>query len=99
MAGNNFNINPIVIDTPGAGDLVGASAPVRLMGIMWDCGTSGATGDRCVVTDSAGNSIFESTVITSLAGTPAFVDFPFPLTVKGLKVPTLTHGKVFLYLA
>ena len=95
---NNVNINPIVVDTAAGADVIGASQVAKIQAIYWDGGASIATGDRCVVTDSAGNSIFESTVVTSLSG-PGFIDMPFqPITVKGIKVPTLTHGKVFIYL-
>jgi hypothetical protein len=95
---NNTNINPIVVDTAAGADVLAASQPVKIQAIYWDGGASIATGDRCVVTDTAGNSIFESTVVTSLSS-PGYVEMPFqPISVKGIKVPTLTHGKVFIYL-
>src|SRR5262249_16507554 len=72
---NNFNIaGLIVLDTTGAGDVLAAGAPVKIQAIMWDCGALGATGDRVVLTDSAGNSIFESTIITSVSSAPAYVE-------------------------
>jgi hypothetical protein len=89
----------IVVDAVNAADIIGASAPAKIQAIQWDCGAAGAAGDRVVLTDSAGNSIFEATMLTSLSSAPPMVNFPKPLRVKGLKLPTMTHGKIFIYTA
>ena len=98
----SVNINVpglIVVDAVNAADMVGANAPVKIQAIQWDCGASGVSGDRVVLTDTAGNSIFESTMLTSLSSAPPAVSFMKPLRVKGLKLPTMSHGKLFIYCA
>jgi hypothetical protein len=89
----------IVVDAVNAADIVGANAPVKIQAIVWDCGASGVTGDRVVLTDTAGNSIFEATMLTSLASAPPAISFAKPLRVRGLKLPTMAHGKIFIYVA
>lgn len=95
---NNFNIPKLmVLDTAGAGDVIGASAPVKIKSIRWSPGAA-VTGDAVVLTDTAGNSIYEHTITTSLgvnAGAPAI--FEPALKVLGLKLPTLSRGKLFIH--
>ena len=89
----------IVVDAVNAADMIGANAPARIQAIVWDCGASGVSGDRVVLTDSAGNSIFEATMLTSLASAPPSVSLVKPLRVRGLKLPTMSHGKILIYVA
>ena len=95
---NNFNIPKLmVLDTAGAGDVLTANAPVKIKSIRWSPGAA-VTGDSVVLTNSAGDSIYEHQIVTSLAvnaGAPAV--FEPALLVKGLKLPTIARGKLFIH--
>jgi hypothetical protein len=97
---NDLTANPLVIDTSGAGDLLGASAPVRITAMKLDFAGAVPTDTQgCVVTDSAGHKLWSSTTHTTFLGAPDTIDFPSPLKAKGLKVPTLTGGGIlYIYL-
>jgi hypothetical protein len=97
---NNLSSNPLVIDTAGAGDILAASAPIRVRCFKWDPTQAATNGQQCVVTDSAGNEVWRSTQATTFLGMPDWIDFPEGgLRMKGLKVPTLAVGKLYIYLA
>jgi len=95
---NDLSNNPLIIDTPGAGDVLAASAPITVQSIRWDPGAAGAQGDQCIVTDSAGRQVFAYTIRTgTLVGD--WQEYPQGLRMKGLKVPTLARGKAYIYTA
>lgn len=97
---NNFSIPKLmVLDTAAGTDVLAANAPVKIKSIRWAPGAA-VTADAVVLTDSAGNSIYEHTIVTSLAvnaGAPHV--FEPALLVKGLKLPTISRGKLFIHTA
>jgi hypothetical protein len=95
---NDVSQNPLVIDTGGASDILSASQRADVVGFWWDNGAA-VTADTCVVTDTAGKFIWSQTITTSLATGPGGLSLPRPLKVKGIKVTTLSRGKLYIYLA
>ena len=96
---NDVTKNPFILDTVSAGDLLTASASIRITAIAWVPGASAVAGDAVSLTDTAGREIFSATAIG--ANNPPRVDASFAgaLDVQGLKLPTLAHGKAFVYLS
>jgi hypothetical protein len=95
---NDITGNPLIIDTAGAGDVLAASQPIKVQGFAWD-NAAAVTADACVVTDTAGRNLWSHTITTSLSVGQGAVSLPQPMLVKGIKVPTLTRGKLYIYLA
>jgi len=101
---NDFSSNPFVIDTPGATDLLVPTAGARLAitKLRWVVGTGGVAGDNISVTNSAGKEIwskFDTVTAATTYEEDAESDFIPPLVTKGLKVPTMSRGKLYVYLA
>src|SRR5439155_18604928 len=88
---NDVTKSPLILDTVSAGDLLTASAPIRITAIAWVPGASAVAGDAVSLTDSSGREIFSATAIG--ANNPPRVDaiFAGALDVQGLKLPTLAH--------
>lgn len=81
------------IDTPSASLL--ATGVGELQAIAWDNGTAGAADDHCEVQDGSGHTLFHA---HAAAKDYTFnIAFPAGLVIRGVCVPTLTHGEVFLY--
>lgn len=95
---NILTQNPFVIDTPGTSVLTSMQLFVRA--VAWEGDTASAIGDRATVQDLSGNLFYDKT-----ANGANFNDFASFSTqgktgryLNGLKVPTLGHGKLFIYL-
>jgi hypothetical protein len=56
------------------------------------------SGQQAIVQDSAGNEIWRSTQAPTFLGMPDSVSFRSGRDVKGIKVPTLAIGKLYIYL-
>jgi hypothetical protein len=95
---NDVTQNPLVIDSAGAGDVLAASQRADIIGFWWD-NAAAVTADAVSVTDTAGKKIWSASIVTSLSAGPAGYSLPNPLRVKGVKVPTLTRGTLYIYLA
>ena len=87
--------NAWAIDAADASATAISNAYGTLQGIYWDNGTGGAADDHCVVTDAAGHVIFHAHAAAKDYATGQA--FPKGLVVRGIVVPTLTHGTVVLY--
>lgn len=99
---NDFTSNPFVIDTAGATDLAVpvAGAKIYITKLRWVVGTAGVAGDNISVTNSAGKEIwakFNSVTSNATFEEDAEENFIPPLPVKGLKVPTMSRGKLYVY--
>ena len=97
---NDLTCNPLVIDTAAATAIL--SGYLDITNIRWvDYNNDIADGDQAVVNNAASKTIWETRCTATGAGVPLDVKdetaFPFGLQVKGLIVPTLTHGKVYIY--
>ena len=98
---NSLNQNPLVLDTAAATAVL--SGPLNVTKIRWvDYNNDIADGDQAVVQDAAGVAVWEARCTTVGAGTTTppggESDFAPGFRVKGLLVPTLTHGKLYIYL-
>lgn len=70
---------------------------LRVDQIIWVAGTGSAQDDECKVTDAAGHVIYDQFATgADYDSYPA--KFPAYMNVIGLAVPTLAHGKVYIYL-
>lgn len=99
---NDFTSNPFIIDTPGATDLLVpvAGAKISITKLRWVVGTGGVAGDNVSVTNSAGKEIwakFNTVTAATSFEEDAEENFIPPLPVKGLKVPTMSRGKLYVY--
>lgn len=84
---NNLSNSPIIIDTPGAGVLI--PDLIRVKGIRW---VGSTTGHTAIITDASDNVKWES-----IATGPVEADLiedknPW----RGLKVPTLQSGRLYI---
>jgi hypothetical protein len=95
---NDVTQNPLVIDSAGAGDVIGTNQRADIVAFWWD-GAGVASGNSVVVTDTAGKKLWGASVVTSLSNAPTGLSLPNPLRVKGIKVPTLAAGVLYIYLA
>lgn len=100
---NDFSNNPFVLDTAGATDLLvpTAGAPIRVAKFRWVVGTGGVAGDNISVTNSAGKEVwaaFDTVTAATTAEEDKESDFYPPLEMKGLKLPTMSRGKLYVYL-
>lgn len=100
---NDFTSNPFILDTAGAGDLLvpTAGARLRIQKLLWVVGTGGVAGDNISVTDSAGKekwASFHTVTAATTAEEDTESDFYPPLDILGLKLPTMTRGKLYVYL-
>jgi hypothetical protein len=88
-----------VIDT--AATTVVVSTPFRVTAIKWTVDNGGTDNDTCVLQDKLGVVKYEEilNVITSgyLQAPP--ISFPSSVLFNGLICPTLSGGKVYIYLA
>jgi len=107
----NVSIGAVTtIDDPGAALVAGTppltaytliSGPMWLTKIRWRVGTGGVAGDNVSLTDAAGKVKWASFHTVSNANTfeeDTESDFIPPLPVNGLNLPTITRGKLFVYL-
>jgi hypothetical protein len=98
---NLFTISPYVLDTAGATDLAVpvAGARLKIAKLRWDNSAAAAAADAIIVTDSAGNVLWTFTFVAgNLAVSVQESDFYPPLDVAGLKLPTMTRGKLYVYI-
>jgi hypothetical protein len=95
---NVLNKNPLVIDTAGATVLF--TDILYIKEIRWVVGVSGVADDGCSVTDQNSNVIFAA--FASAKDTEYSTYFGAgdeAQRADGLIVPTLAHGKLYIYLA
>lgn len=86
-----------IIDTPSAAAITGEWT--RIARIVWGNGTIGVQGDECTVTDAAGNAIFDKFAPGADASLETHFDTNKGKSFHGVKVTTLGHGVVRIYLA
>lgn len=91
--------NPIIIDTAAATVIV--STPFLVSTIKWTVDAGATDNDTCVLQDKLGVVKYEEilTVITSGMTQAPPITFNPPLLFNGLICPTLSGGKVYIYLA
>lgn len=89
---NSFADNPFVIDTVSAVSAVAVGSFLEVYKILW---ASGSTADTAIVQDAAGVLKWSST--NPLVGTNVESSFNPPLVMNGVLVPTLTSGRIFMY--
>lgn len=90
---NDITNNPWIIDT--AASTVISSVQLTIKSFYWDVGASGAADDALSVTDKDGKVKFEA---HASAKNDAIGINVGNLPCHGLIVPTLAHGKLFVYL-
>ncbi len=103
---NAFSGNVWLIDTAASTAIAPSTAKVIIRALRWVIAASGAAADRCVVQDGAGNAITEF-INLGVGNTPVYtyydtgiVEMPHSANqFNGFLVPTLTHGKLYVYLA
>jgi hypothetical protein len=100
---NDFTSNPFILDTAGATDLLvpTAGARIQVSKLRWVVGTGGAANDTISVTDSAGKekwSSFHTVTAATTAEEDTESDFFPAIDMLGLKLPTMTRGKLYVYL-
>lgn len=90
---NTFGTLIWVIDTASATPV--SMSFVNISALKW-ISVSGSLGDQAVIQDGGGNPIWEG-----VCSGPDFDTGIFTLggqrTVQGIKVPTLTSGKLYIY--
>lgn len=86
----NIFKNPIVIDTPGGGAIY--SQEIKVQAFRWVSPTAVA-GNQCIVQDKNGISIWESVASGANYEDVDHIEFSF----FGLIVPTLSSGKLYIY--
>lgn len=93
---NDLTTNPIVIDTPGTAVLLTSNLYVQ--SVRWVITASGTAGEQAVITDKDSKVVWEA--VNTLTG--GFFDEEAQLDMhkpwKGLRVPTLGHGKLYITL-
>jgi hypothetical protein len=86
-----------IIDTAGAGDIEPIACHVTVSKIRWVGGST--AGHEAKVTDSADNVFWDA--FATGANYTESDDFaqrnPSKRTLKGLRVPTLASGKLYIY--
>lgn len=83
----------LAVPTPGA--------KLYITKVRWNVGTGGAANDTLKLTDAAGKVKWESFHTVTAATTfeeDVESDFIPPLPCLGLNLPTMTRGKLFVYL-
>lgn len=95
--GNVFVGTPPVWTIDTASSTPVSTDTLRIDSIKWVPGTAGAAGDECKVTDAAGNVIFDE-FATGAEEDLFQLKMPDKTNTIGLAVPTLGHGKVWIYL-
>lgn len=97
---NSLGGNPIKVDTAAATRLL--SGPLNITKIRWvDTANDIAENDQAIVQDMVGNSVWEHrmTGMGTVADLVPNVESSFvpPFRSRGLLVPTLTHGTLYIY--
>lgn len=92
---NNLDIEHVwVIDTAAATNIV--EDFVRIAGVRWVVRSAGVATDRCEIANGLGEVMWEA---VNEAGAAQFqVESGHPLYLKGLRVPTLARGLLYIYL-
>lgn len=89
------NKGVISLISSDAGSTAIYTGTLLIQAIFWDVGTSGAADDACSVTDNAGNRIFSAHAAAKDENHSLTFYEAIPIT--GLKVPTLGHGTLYIY--
>jgi len=91
--------NPIICDTAAATVVV--STPFRVSTIKWTVDAGATDNDTVVLQDKLGVVKYEEilTIVTSGLTQAPPITFDPPLLFNGLICPTLSGGKVYIYLA
>ena len=91
--------NPIILDTAAATVVV--STPFLVSAIKWTVDNGGADNDTCVLQDKKGVVKYEEilNIVTSGPVQAPPISFVPPVLFDGLICPTLSGGKVYIYLA
>jgi len=93
---NAFRHHVWIIDTASATNLVNAAEGlIAFDSVRWVVQAAGVATDRAEIADGDGNVIWEA---VNEGGTAQFeVESFSPVMVRGLRVPTLDRGKLYLY--
>lgn len=96
---NAITGNPIILDT--AASTVVVSTPFLVSAIKWTVDAGATDNDTVVLQDKKGIVKYEEilTVVTSGSTQAPPINFVPPLLFDGLICPTLSGGKVYIYLA
>lgn len=92
-AANDLTGNPLILDT--AASTVITTGSYRVTSIVWACGTACAAADLLLLKNQAGAVVVD--LVASAINTNYTITFPAPLSVSGLILTTIGHGKVYLY--
>lgn len=85
---NDISANPWKIDTPGASVIY--AFPIKIVNIIWANYTT--TADALIIRDLNGKDIINALVTTNIS--TGFQSFGNIGWVRGLIVPTMTHGEI-----
>ena len=89
-AANSTTRSPIIVDTPGAGTILATSR--RIVKVRWVGATT--AGHTAVIQDSSDSrNVWESIA----AGSNYVEDNVMNIAVAGIKVPTLSSGKLYIH--
>ena len=96
---NQISGNPLVLDT--AATTVVVANQFRVSAIKWTVDNGGADNDTVVLQDKNGVVKYEEilNIVTSGPVQAPPISFPVPVVFDGLICPTLSGGKVYVYLA
>lgn len=92
---NDVNGNPLVLDTAHA-TLPVLSGKRRVQGFRWTS-PSASAAHACTLQDGAGRTLFSSVAAGANHRDESML--AWPITVDGLKLPTLASGLLLVYLA
>ncbi len=97
MANNFLGSPPLwIIDTASATPV--STDSLRIYRIRWVGGAGVGLGNECQVTDAAGNVIFDDFATGADYSSPDTVFPEKDWSIRGLAVPILATGKVYIYL-
>ena len=92
---NLLTKNPIILDTTDATSAI--TGRVKILAIVWDSGASGAAADICLIKNSStGDAVFSATLNANNQTICAYLG---GVEIYGIYLTTLTHGKVYIYIA
>jgi hypothetical protein len=98
---NNLTGNPVIVDTAAATPLLTGMLNITKIR-WWDSGADIAEGDSAIVQDAAGAVVWSHRAggIGTVADLvpPVESNFVPGHAIKGLLIPTLTHGTLHIYL-
>jgi hypothetical protein len=92
---NNYTSGIWLIDTPSSTPIVQPTALVAIRSMKW-ISVAGVLGDLATITDGAGSPVWQGVCSGPDFDTGIF-DLGGTRTIRGLTVPTLGSGKIYIY--